>query len=333
MSWFNELMNRGAKEGISKSHPKKTKIIAVADQTETVAINVDFIYSENLFYDLLFGKESSSENIANDLELKIVDDVTQLLNNPNNVIFEPFPKPLKDALDLIDREASMIEMEVCLQQDPKLASEIVRLANSPAFKCSRQQIISLKTAINFVGIDSLKRIVITASLSSMMKVCPIYFKLFGEKTWFHSLNTANICKELALIQHQDPDVAFFIGLIHDVGKIAIFNALVNQIKSTIPGSQPGSLYFRKLMTNMSKQLSVTIVKTWQLPELVAETLEQYCYYGERENLEPLTNILAEGKLISEVSLLLKYQLIDQLDAETILINHDIDIDKLSLAIY
>ncbi len=335
MSWFSNLMNRvRVKEDTSiRSLPVKVEATVAIVKKESIPIKIDFINSEHLFYDLLFGQQANSTGIENSLELKVVEKVTELLLKPNNVIFEPFPKLLKDALDLIDKQASVLEIEACLQQDPKMASEIVKLANSPVFKCAKQEVKSLKMAINFVGIESLKQIVTTASLSSVMKVSPIYFKVFGEKIWQHSLNTANVSQQLAVAYGQDADVAFFVGLIHDVGKIAIFNTLVNEIKLSIPGTQPGSLSFREMMTTISTKLSVTIVKGWDLPEEIVKTLKQYSYVDMIDEPDILTKILVEAKLISEVSLLLKSQLISELDAEVILSQQDIDYKKLSLVEY
>ena len=89
------------------------------------------------------------------------------------MVFEPFPKPLKDTLDKMDRQEPIRQIEQSLEQDPVIASEIVKLANSAAFRRGSKEVDSLKMAINFVGLSSLKQIVIAESLSGMMKVSPI----------------------------------------------------------------------------------------------------------------------------------------------------------------
>ena len=48
------------------------------------------------------------------------------------------------------------------------------------------------------------------------------------------------------------------------------------------------------------------------------------------NPSSLTVILVESKLLSEITLLLEAKLISKLDAEMILMNHQIDVGKLEL---
>jgi len=332
MSWFTDLMNKGTADpkSIKQDKPQAKKATAPHDKKVPAKVDVDLINSEHLFYDLLFGKEAESFEIENTLEQKIVESVGDLLINPNNMVLEPFPKALKEALQKIDSGAPVGQVETSLQQDPVMASQVVKLANSAAFRRTDKEVNSLKMAINFVGLDSLKQVVTAASLGGMMKVSPIYFKLFGEKVWQHSITTAKYCEAAAKEQGLDPYAAFFVGLIHDIGKIAVFKALVDAIQQAMPGVQPGSVHFRKMMSSMSKQLTVNIVREWGLPEAIIYPLQQHMTYKAMAEPCALTTILVESKLLSEVSLLLEAKLISELEAELILMKNEIDPNKLTL---
>lgn len=335
MSWFKDLMNKGVKEPVPiiKKEISPTNSRTTAAQKNTVShskVTVDLINSEHLFYDLLFGKEADTLEIENSLELQIVESVGDWLINSSKMKLEPFPKALKEALQKIDSGASLEQVEQSLQQDPIMASQVVKLANSAAFKRATKEVNSLKMAMSFVGMDSLKQIVTAASIGGVMKVSPIYFKLFGEKVWQHSLTTAKFCEAAAKEQGLDPYAAFFVGLIHDIGKIAVFKALVDAIQQAMPGVQPGSVHFRKMMSSMSKQLTVNIVRDWDLPAVIIEPLQQHMTYKAMSEPPALTKILVESKLLSEISLLLEAKLITLLDAELILIKHNIEPSKIEL---
>ena len=60
-----------------------------------------------------------------------------------------------------------------------------------------------------------------------------------------------------------------------MGKIAVFKTLVGAIRVAMPGVEPGSIHFRKMMTSMSKQLTVNIVRDWDLPSTIIEPLIQH----------------------------------------------------------
>lgn len=298
MSWFTELLDRGVK-------PKEVAPISKPVAETVNKVKVDLINSEHLFYDLLFGDTAQTSTRNEIVEKAIIDRVSEVLINPKNIRFQSFPKALKDTLDKIDSDEDIKDIQKSLEQDPILASDVVRLANSGAFSNSSNQVTSLQVAISRVGFHNLKQLVTAAVMERMMtKVSPLYFKLFGEKIWQHSLLTARICELKAKQVGYDPYSAFFIGVIHDVGKIAIFSELVDAVQKSEEESEPGSLYFRKVMTSLSKQLTYNIVRSWELPQAIIEPIKQHVVVGKVQSDDnTLVDILVESKLISELNLL------------------------------
>ncbi|MCG7532914.1 HDOD domain-containing protein [Psychrobium sp. MM17-31] len=306
MSWFTELLHRGVKEKETNS-----TTTATAPVKEVPKVKVDLVNSEHLFYDLLFGDTADASSKNDVIEKAIIDRVSEVLINPKNINFQSFPKALKDTLDKIDQDADIKDIQQSLEQDPILASDVVRLANTGAFSASStNQVTSLQMAIARVGFASLKQVVTAAVMERMMtNVSPIYFKMFGEKIWQHSLLTARICELKAKTIGYDPYSAFFIGVIHDVGKIAIFSELVDAVQKAGGTTEPGSLYFRKVMTSLSKQLTYNIVRSWELPQAIIDPIKQHVVYGKVPSKNEFVDVLVESKLISELNLLYNEQMI------------------------
>lgn len=303
MSWFTELLHRGVKE--KEVAPPPQQLVE-----EVKKVKVDLVNSEHLFYDLLFGETAESSNRNEVVEKAIIDRVSEVLINPKNIKFQSFPKALKDTLDKIDQDADIKEIQQSLEQDPILASDVVRMANTGAFSNTSNQVTSLQVAISRVGLTNLKQLVTAAVMERMItKVSPLYFKLFGEKIWQHSLLTARICEQKAKLIGYDPYSAFFIGVIHDVGKIAIFSELVDAVQNAGDGSEPGSLYFRKVMTSLSKQLTYNIVRSWQLPQPIIDPIKQHVVFGKVGTEDKFVAVLVESKLTSELNLLYKEDMI------------------------
>lgn len=84
-----------------------------------------------------------------------------------------------------------------------------------------------------------------------------------------------------------------MAFIHDVGKIAIFSELVDAVQQQGTEGEPGSLYFRKVMTSLSKQLTYNIVRSWQLPKTIVDPIKQYVVITKVPTEGQLVNILVE----------------------------------------
>lgn len=306
MSWFTELLHRGVKD--TTEQPQVNKVVKQPQPVKKE--KVDLVNSEHLFYDLLFGDTTQASVKNEEIERAIINRVSEVLINPKKINFQSFPKALKDTLDKIDNDADIKDIQQSLEQDPILASDVVRLANTTAFSSSSTQATSLQVAISRIGLQSLKQVVTAATFERMMsQVSPIYFKLFGEKIWQHSLLTAKICELKAKQAGIDPYTAFFVGIIHDVGKIAIFSELVDAVQQEGGEGEPGSLYFRKVMTSLSKQLTYNIVRSWALPSAIVDPIKQHVIFGKVPTDSQLVNILVESKLVSELNLLYREKMI------------------------
>jgi HD-like signal output (HDOD) protein len=329
MSWFTELLHRGVKD--FSDQPKALEVVVPQPRQR---VKVDLVNSEHLFYDLLFGDTIETSEKNEKIERAIIDRVSEVLINPKKINFQSFPKALKDTLDKIDKDADIKDIQQSLEQDPILVSDVVRLANTAALNSSSTQVTSLQVAISRVGLQSLKQVVISATFERMMtSVSPIYFKLFGEKIWQHSLLTAKICEQKAKTVGIDPYTAFFVGIIHDVGKIAIFSELVDAVQQQGTEGELGSLYFRKVMTSLSKQLTYNIVRSWQLPKTIIDPIKQHIVVAKVPTEGRLVNILVESKLISELSLLYNDKLINLDEAALIIEKRGLASDNIEFINY
>jgi len=324
MSWYTELLNRGA----SKAKKSKKQVDERPPTEKEPAVKIDLVNSQHLFYDLIFGDTHQKQDTV--IEQIVIDRVSNILIQPDKINFEPLPKALAETLEKIDQQCDLDAIQQSLSQDPILASEVLRLANTAAFRRTLNEVSNLKLAISMVGMKSLRQIVTAASISGITQVNSVYFKLFGEKIWQHSLTTAKFCEQKALAQGLDPFIAFFVGIIHDVGKIAIFSELVNAIQDEAPGAEPGSRDFRKVMTSLSKQLTFNIARSWQLPAAIIEPIKQHIVYKVTPEINPITLILVESTLMSELFLLVENEMITLQQAGAILTKKDISLDNLAL---
>jgi len=274
------------------------------------------------FYDAMFGTKNNDTEI-NSIEEKALNNVRKILNNPQKLSKQipPLPVILLQLIETLkDPNASFVDIAAVIERDPALAVEVLRVANSSLYFRADGKISSLRNAISLLGVAGISNISMTILLEKIKPAKPIYYKMFGKQIWIHSVQCAFLCKILASADKLDEFDAYFLGLIHDIGKIIIFNCLCEALSNEFPDSTPGSRAYKELMSEMSADISFFIAQEWQLPAIYCEALQ-----AQREiNSSALAELLYKGNLLSEVYLLYKKEEIDEPLMEKLL-------DKLSVA--
>lgn len=129
-----------------------------------------------------------------------------------------------------DPDASVDDLRKVVENDPALAARILKLANSAIFGFSRR-IETLHHAIAMVGFRSVKTMVMAASMKGVFK----RFGLTERLLWEHSTMAGAVASQLAGYKEIDCDreEAFTVGLLHDLGKIALNNTLEKEYMEVV----------------------------------------------------------------------------------------------------
>jgi HD-like signal output (HDOD) protein len=119
-------------------------------------------------------------------------------------------------------ESSSEEIAMVIEQEPSLATNLLRLANSP-FHSSGETILSIADAVTRVGIREIENLV--GSILIIDTFREVGQAMDHLRFWGHSLDVASAAEGLAdrfgdcitlLPQH-----AFISGLVHDLGKLIL----------------------------------------------------------------------------------------------------------------
>jgi HD-like signal output (HDOD) protein len=285
-------------ELIDASHipvPKRTVTISVASLNR-----IDF-----LFYDYLLGRSQTSTTL-NPIEQYILARVNQALKSPESVLthFPVLPQSVIVLTNLLnDPDFDLQSFIKVVEQEPSIATELMKKANSPAYKRGDKDITNLQQAFMFMGANDIKEFVLNRFIKNLCQQKPIYFKTFGEKIWLHSQDVACVAKALAGQRKQNADAAYTIGLMHDLGKVVIFQFMVEAFKMVDPDFKQDSLVFKKFLSEKSMLLSIELMKIWNMPSLIIDVVQgQVSDFSHLDELEPMAAILFEANLISEISL-------------------------------
>ncbi len=172
-----------------------------------------------------------------------------------------------------DDDVSINKLQDIISGDQTLASRVLRISNSAFFGLSRK-ILTIHDAIIILGLQTLKHIVIAASIKDINK----NFGLFEKMLWEHALGASIAAGLIAqYINGVRVDEVIIAGLMHDVGKNVINNNLSDKYIYVIE-----DLYIEKgrFHTYEKEELGFDhadvgglIAQKWKLPEKLEKIIK------------------------------------------------------------
>ncbi|MGH1462653.1 MAG: HDOD domain-containing protein [Neptuniibacter sp.] len=178
------------------------------------------------------------------------------------------PKLSKSALnlmhDLMSPTVDQKKIVNAVNEDPALAGKVLSYANSPVYVAPGIKIKGIEHALAMLGQMRLRQIVMVSLMSDKFKVDSYYFEAFGKSLWEHSTEVAINAREIAEKKGGDAGLAYFSGLIHDIGKLIIFKKLVELHRKD--KQQPHPQVFSHLLNDYSDALTRKACEVWELPD-------------------------------------------------------------------
>ena len=147
------------------------------------------------------------------------------------------PHILLQLIDICNQEEKGIrDLSKVINKDPSISERLLRLVNS-AYYSLKQKISSIDQALLLLGMDAVKNIAISSSVYQVFhrpgRKSAFNLKLF----WWHSLSCATLARHLAIrVQYPSPDEAFLAGLMHDIGKIVLWNNFEQEYEQILKDS-------------------------------------------------------------------------------------------------
>lgn len=116
-------------------------------------------------------------------------------------------------------DTSVDQLAKLVLAEPLLAARVVGMANSVTYNRSGRPIVDIRNAITRVGFKTLRALataVVVRQMEEMPKT-PAHRQL-AIRLWQHTAHVASLAYVIAKrVTHQDPDTAFFAGIVHEVG--------------------------------------------------------------------------------------------------------------------
>lgn len=258
------------------------------------------------FLELLFGQTAPNKQSMDPLSIFIAQRMSNLLANPTELLQElpVMPQSISTLLTLLnDPEFEVSQLVTVIENEPSMAADVIKLANVLCPTNNGKEITDLKKAFMTMGAQGLFENIILFYVNKFTPPPNAYFKVFGEKLWLHSQQTAHLSRRLLESNDANSATAYFVGLIRNLGKMVIFQLLVEAFSHVNPDATPGTLAFKKLIQKYATVLTLKIAEYWEMPKAIrlALALQESSRLKEFE----IATAVFEANKISEINMLLQ----------------------------
>jgi HD-like signal output (HDOD) protein len=184
---------------------------------------------------------------------------------------------------LARRDCEVAELTALVEKDAMLSAQILRLSNSAMFGRS-QPINSVQHAITLVGVSSMRKFVLGASISNLFSRFRTAPSFSMARFNLHSVATGTLVELIAEeIEIELPSGAFIAGLLHDVGKLLIAVSMPKRYEDIlgVVAVTGASLIDceREVLGTDHAELSGLAIARWELAEPIRVAA---CYHHEPE---------------------------------------------------
>ncbi|CAB1075563.1 HDIG domain protein [Olavius algarvensis Delta 1 endosymbiont] len=193
---------------------------------------------------------------------------------------QPIPQVALKILRLIDEEEYDIKaLTAEIRKDQVISAKTLQLCNSVMF-AGTKKIESLDHALIYIGLQTLVKLVISASVDNYYSSAGMGYSLCKGGLFHHAIGTAIISEKLAeLTGRVKPGLAYTVGLLHDIGKVV----LDQYVTSAYP------LLYRKLSdegTSFSDtekailgidhtEIGSELARNWSFPESLIDVIRYH----------------------------------------------------------
>lgn len=201
-----------------------------------------------------------------------------------------------------DPKSTAKDINNVLSQDQSLTAKVLRLANS-AFYGFPRRISTITEATVILGFQTIKSIVMAATVSEMLKKPLPGYALEQGELWKHSQTSAIAARMLAReVKFPRFEVAYTASLLHDIGKLVLNAYLSETYQEVLERVESEHCAFTQaeeaVLGFNHAQVGARICEKWNLP---AELVEAIAFHHEPEKATVTPKLVAITHIADFVS--------------------------------
>ncbi len=192
----------------------------------------------------------------------------------------------------LDDKGNAARLAELIQQDQGLASHLLRIVNSPAFRGSAE-IVALQQAIARLGMERIREIALTVSLKGTL-FSPGPFEHLVTAGWLHGLRTGLWAKEVARAARKNVEMAYLCGLLHNVGAPLV----VNRVSQLAPDLSEAEM--ADVVEQFASAAGIMLVEEWHLPSAVGVTIRFQGDFANAKNAMDTVAVVDAGSRLARL---------------------------------
>lgn len=197
------------------------------------------------------------------------------------------PITLSKVLEVCNNpKTSPIDLDKVIQLDPVLMGRVLKLINS-AYYGLGTQVTNLARAIIMLGVNTVKNLALSTAVVGRLADKNDFRALNMDGFWRHSLCVGVAAKIIAKRRGADPKTIeeyFAAGLLHDIGKIPMNNALAEDYVRTMSVADrerlPLYLAERRSLGVDHGEAGAEVAAAWKLSGAIADSIGWHHRLGE-----------------------------------------------------
>lgn len=171
-----------------------------------------------------------------------------------------------------DPFASAHSIAAILGQDPALAGNLLRIANSALYRRRGAPIEHLERAVTLLGTEGLRQTVMAALLQPVITDDGSVFSRCAAALWEHTLRTAGIAATTRGASRDDQHAAQLLALLHGLGSVVVVQVLRDAWGRLADGDpEPGRLV--AMLDAWSLRCARAVSADWGLSARVQQALD------------------------------------------------------------
>ena len=203
------------------------------------------------------------------------------------LVLPSMPSTAARVLECLESGAHQDKAAGLLENDPVLALEVLRLANSASF-ATRARIESISHAITMLGASRLRSLLLTASARQVFVSRNRTIRDLTAQLWTHSVGVATVARQIAVrAAFTDKEAPYMAGLMHDIGKPIVAIHLLDLERSVSRGMQDHWIdpnEWLAIVQDVHRPVGVAVAKHWNLSSEICKAVQDCVEFDPIERL-------------------------------------------------
>jgi HD-like signal output (HDOD) protein len=241
---------------------------------------------------LVWRSQVLLERSSGSAQLGDAPAIVASLQDPEGGVIRQIPFAAQQALAVSRNPASSVgDLVKLFERDPTLTQSLLKTANSAWYQRKDEAVVSIAAAVQRIGMQAVENVLLQSIVGGMLcRPGGAYGVLVG-KVWSHMLRTAPLAQRLAPAFDVDPETAYTLALLHDVGKLAVFDyisALRQGLHREIKMPEP---FLHEMLVRLHEPVGGRAALRWGLGVRAAQALAEHHRHPVPDTTDPMTELL------------------------------------------